>query len=115
MSVTPSGNWTLGGTPIAIDQDSGDLEAKFSEIEILNANSTVIHTAGKRSAHRNISGRVSGASIATLKGYVNTVKEFVSDQGSQGDYYIGGVREQRLQDVSTTTPTARLTFELIKQ
>jgi len=115
MSVTPSGNWTLGGTAIAINQDSGDLEAKFAEIEILNADTTVIHTSGKRSRRRTISGLVSGASIATLRGYVNTTKELVSDRGSQGDYYIASVREQRLQDVSTSTATARLTFELIKQ
>ena len=115
MSVTPSGNWTLGGMAIAVDKDSSNIEAKFSEIEILNANTTVIQTAGSKGERRTISGQVSGGSIATLKGYKNMVKELVSDQGSQGNYYIGRIREDRVQDVSTTTQTSRLTFELIKQ
>lgn len=115
MSVTPSGNWTLGGTAIAVDRDSGDTEAKYSEIEILGANSTVIQTAGSKSERRTISGLVSGGSIATLKGYKNTTKALVSDQGAQGNYYVGRVREERVQDVSTGTQTSRLTFDLIKQ
>lgn len=115
MSVTPSGNWTIGGTPIAVDRDSAKQDPKFSEIEILNANTTVIQTAGKKSERRTISGLVSGGSIGTLRGYLNTTKELVSDRGSQGNYYIAGIQEDRIQDVSAAIKTCRLTFDLIEQ
>jgi len=115
MSITPSGNWTLGGTAIAVDRDSRKREAKFSKIEILDATETVLHTSGKRSEERIISGLVQGSDIDTLMGYLDTIKALVSSEGSQGNYYIKDVKRDRVQDISTTDEVCRLTFDLVKQ
>ena len=115
MSVTPSGNFQIGSISIAVIGDSWGEQAKFSEIEILNANTTVIQTAGRKSERRTIVVLVSGSDIATLKGYVNTEKTLTTDQGSQGTYYIADIKGARKQDVSSTDETCELRFELVKQ
>jgi len=115
MGITPSGNWTIGGTAIAVERDSRDEEAKHTEIEIIDATTTVIHTAGSKSQRRTIRGMVQGSDIATICGYKNTTQALVSPWGSQGNYYITDVKREDVQDISTTDELARLTLELIKQ
>jgi hypothetical protein len=114
---------SLDGIKIIVEQDTGDnYNPKWGELEPIGATSTTLHYTGKKSPRRKIVGVMcmleagGGANdFANLKaGLGSSAVTYVSDQGSQGSYYVFSITPQELQDIGQDVPLYRVTIELMK-
>ena len=105
--------WFLDGHRVYVEKDSGWAhDPRIGEVNILDSNQTIIHTAGRPSYTRDITFVVFSGYHANILPITDGA--LVSDQGAEGDVVVKSMSAERLQDIKRTTAVFRVTCSLVK-
>jgi hypothetical protein len=116
--------WSLGGIPLVVEKDSEDyIKPRIAELGPLDATYNYIHFGGTEALKRDLTTVL----FTGYKSYPGTSEglygligsgyhELVSDQGTEGNYWITEAKTDRLQDIHRNTgANYRITMKLIKE
>lgn len=110
--------WSFAGINIIVDGDNGKPQPKVSEHFVLDGTESVYHYFGYGSDVRTLTGHIMdnplSSALEDLKDYckLQTAGALVSDQGSEGSWYIESMDYSRVRDTSRTTPVWKFTLNL---
>jgi hypothetical protein len=112
--------WSFAGIDIIVDSDAGKPQVKMSEHFVLDGTESVFHYFGYGSDTRTIGGHImdnpSSSALEDLADYckLGTAGALVSDQGSEGNWFIESFEYSRVRDISRTKPVWKFTMNLKK-
>lgn len=108
--------WSLAGVNIAVEKDSMDIpKLRYTEHAVLDSTQTVIMLWGSGLENRKITG-VLWSDLDIIQTYVGSGwVALVSDQGSEGNYFIESLDVQNLYDARADVPVYRITVDMRKQ
>lgn len=89
---------TIGGTTLYVTKDEREQPIIAAELNVLDSSKTTVQHFSKPSPRRSITAIViTRARLDTIEGYASgsTSKNYTSDEGSQGNWFISNVRSQR--------------------
>lgn len=108
--------WSYGGIKIAVEHDSLDYPRyRFVEHSVLDTLYTDIQRLGSGETLRDIRGVVFDGHDQLLDFVGSGYYTFVSDQGTEGDYFLATFRSDRLVATNYDTPVYRVTMIMRKE
>ena len=89
---------TLGGTTLYVTRDQREQPVIAPELDVLDSTKTTVQHFSKPSPKRVLTAIViTRAVLDTIEGYASgsTSKNYTSDEGSQGNWFVSNVRSER--------------------
>lgn len=108
--------WSFGGIKIAVEDDSLDYHKyRFVKQSVLDTTYTDLQRIGSGEIFRNVRG-VLFTGYSQLVNLVGSgYHTFISDQGTEGDYFLSSFDTNRLVATNYDTPVYRVTMTLRKE
>lgn len=109
--------WSLGGIKIAVTDDSLDYpKNRFVKHAVLDTLYTDIQWFGSGETLRDVRGVLLEDQYNNLVGLVGSgYHTFVSDQGTEGDYFVSSITSERIMAVNHDIPVYKITVKLRKE
>lgn len=105
--------WSLGGIKIAVEDDSLDYHKyRFVQHNVLDTQYTDVQRIGSGEIFRNVRGIVFTGYNQLTEFAGSGYHMFVSDQGTEGDYFLSDLQGRRLVAANYEMPIYRITMTL---
>ena len=95
---------TLGGVTIFVTRDEREQPIIAAELDVLDSTKTAVQHFSKPSPRRATTALViTRANLDAIEGFASgsVSKNYTSDEGSQGDWFISNVKSQRRSGTPT--------------
>ena len=107
--------WSYGGVNIAVESDTLDApKYRFVEHNVLDTLYTDLQRLGSGEILRDVRGVVFSGFPQLLTFVGSGYYTFISDQGTEGDYFLSRFQSNRLVATNYDTPVYRVTMMLKK-
>jgi len=110
------GTWSLGGVSIVVEEDSLDYPTIMTgKQSAFDFDYTLLYHGGLSSMNRQLRAVIfSGFEGQFLPLVGSGYHTLISDQGTEGSFFITECKPERLSTVNYTTPVYRLALSLVK-